>query len=188
MEKQRKRCPVITLSPEPVSLPSVRLLIPGSLSSVSHSLNSVGETLKLEINTSTLSINMPTQITCWHSVGWYFIKRRQLRASLVVQWLRIHLPMQGTRVRALVQEDPTCRGATKPVRHNYWACTLEPANHNYWAREPQILKPARHKYWRLHTTNTEAHIPQILKPAHLEPVLHSKRSHHNEKPAHRNKE
>ena len=42
-----------------------------------------------------------------------------LRASLVAQWLRICLPMQGTRVRALVQEDPTCCGATKPVRHNY---------------------------------------------------------------------
>ena len=41
------------------------------------------------------------------------------RTSLVVQWLRIHLPMQGTRVQALVWEDPTCRGATKPVRHNY---------------------------------------------------------------------
>ena len=40
-------------------------------------------------------------------------------ASLVAQWLRIYLPMQGTRVRSLVQEDPTCRGATKPVRHNY---------------------------------------------------------------------
>ena len=40
-------------------------------------------------------------------------------ASLVVQWLRIRLPMQGTRVRALVWEDPTCRGATKPVSHNY---------------------------------------------------------------------
>ena len=39
--------------------------------------------------------------------------------SLVTQWLRIHLPMQGTQVRALVQEDPTCRGATKPVCHNY---------------------------------------------------------------------
>ena len=39
--------------------------------------------------------------------------------SLVAQWLRICLPMQGTRVRALVWEDPTCRGATKPVRHNY---------------------------------------------------------------------
>ena len=39
--------------------------------------------------------------------------------SLVAQWLGIRLPMQGTRVRALAQEDPTCRGATKPVRHNY---------------------------------------------------------------------
>ena len=39
--------------------------------------------------------------------------------SLVAQWLGIHLPMQGTRVRALVLEDPTCRGATKPVCHNY---------------------------------------------------------------------
>ena len=41
------------------------------------------------------------------------------RASLVVQWLRIRLPMQGTQVRALVWEDPTCRGATKLMRHNY---------------------------------------------------------------------
>ena len=40
-------------------------------------------------------------------------------ASLVAQWLRICLPMQGTRVRALVWEDPTCRGATRPVSHNY---------------------------------------------------------------------
>ena len=41
------------------------------------------------------------------------------RASLVAQWLRIRLPMQGTRVRALVWEDPTCHGATRPVSHNY---------------------------------------------------------------------
>ena len=27
-------------------------------------------------------------------------------ASMVVQWLRIHLPMQETWVRSLVQEDP----------------------------------------------------------------------------------
>ena len=45
--------------------------------------------------------------------------KSQDRASLVVQWLRIRLPMQGTRVRALVWEDPTCRGATGPVSHNY---------------------------------------------------------------------
>ncbi|KAJ8791168.1 hypothetical protein J1605_020731 [Eschrichtius robustus] len=42
-----------------------------------------------------------------------------LGASQVVQWLRIHLPMQGTRVQALVREDPTCHRATNPVRHNY---------------------------------------------------------------------
>ena len=41
------------------------------------------------------------------------------RASLVAQWLRIHLPMQGTRVRALVREDPTCHGAAKPMHHDY---------------------------------------------------------------------
>ena len=40
-------------------------------------------------------------------------------ASLVAQWLQIRLPMQGTRVRALVQEDPTYRRATKLLCHNY---------------------------------------------------------------------
>ena len=72
--------------------------------------------------------------------------------------------MQGTWVWALVQEDPTCGGATKPVHGNYWACALGPTSHNYWA-----------------------HVPQLQKPARLEPVLH-KRSHRNEKPAHRNDE
>ena len=59
------------------------------------------------------------------------IKEDQSRASLVVQWLRIRLPMQETRVRALVREDPTCRGATKPVCRNYSACTVKPMSHNY---------------------------------------------------------
>ena len=40
------------------------------------------------------------------------------RASLVAQWLRICLLIQGTRVRALAWEDPTCRGAAGPVSHN----------------------------------------------------------------------
>ena len=80
---------------------------------------------------------------------------RQLKinwgTSLVVQWLRICLPVQGTQVQSLVREDPTCCGATKPVRHNYWACML-----------------------------------QLLRPACLDPMLHNKRSHCNEKPVHRN--
>ena len=61
--------------------------------------------------------------------------------------------MRGTWVQALVREDPTCRGATKPVRHSY-----------------------------------RAHMPQLLKPLRLEPVLCNKRSHRNEKPMHRNEE
>ena len=73
----------------------------------------------------------------------YMLLKTHFRTSLVVLWLRIRLLMQGTRVRALVREDPTCRRAAKPVRHNYWACTLDPASHNYRARVPQLLKPAR---------------------------------------------
>ena len=46
-------------------------------------------------------------------------KHHKLGVSLVVQLLRIHLPMRETQVRLLVGEDPTCHGATKPVRHNY---------------------------------------------------------------------
>ena len=75
------------------------------------------------------------------------------QASLVAQWLRIRLPMQGTQVCALVREDPTCRRATKPVCHNYWACALEPASHNYWsprattteARAPRAPAPQQEK-------------------------------------------
>ena len=45
--------------------------------------------------------------------------KKDNKASLVAQWLRIGLPKQGTRVPSLVWEDPTHRGATKPVHHNY---------------------------------------------------------------------
>ena len=44
---------------------------------------------------------------------------------LVVQWIRIRLPVQGTRVWSLVQEDSPCRGATKPMCHSYWARVLQ---------------------------------------------------------------
>ena len=71
--------------------------------------------------------------TIWWKTLIYTSKKLKIGTSLVAQWLRIHKPMQGTRVQALVWEDPTCRGATKPVRHNYWACALEPASHNYWS-------------------------------------------------------
>ena len=66
--------------------------------------------------------------------------------SLVAQLLGICLPMQGTRVRALVWEDPTCRGATGPVGHNYWACAsgaCAPQQERPWQWE------ARAPWWRV---------------------------------------
>ena len=61
-----------------------------------------------------------------------YFKNKLSGTSLVAQWLRIRLPVQGTRVRA--------------------------------------------------------HVAHLLKPARLEPVLRNKRSHRNEKPAHRNEQ
>ena len=40
------------------------------------------------------------------------------RTSLMAQCLRTCLPMQGMWVQSLVQEDPTCLGATKPMDHS----------------------------------------------------------------------
>ena len=77
---------------------------------------------------------------------WNWCKMRNGGASLVAQWLRVCLPMQETRVQALVWEDPTCRGATRPVSHNYWACVSG-------ACAPQRERPrqweARAPRWRV---------------------------------------
>ena len=46
-------------------------------------------------------------------------KKTDLWVSLVVQWVRILLPMQGTQLRSLAQENSTCHWAIKPVCRNY---------------------------------------------------------------------
>ena len=38
--------------------------------------------------------------------------------SLLVQGVRIRLPMQGTLVQSLIREDSTCHGVAKPEHHN----------------------------------------------------------------------
>ena len=68
----------------------------------------------------------PIYILLWNWSVW---------ASLVVQWLRICLPMQGTRFQFLVWEDPTCLGATKPEFCNYWSPS---------AREPVLGNKRSH--------------------------------------------
>ena len=76
-------------------------------------------------------------------------------ASLVVHWLRICLPMQGTQVWSLVQEDPTCCRATKLL------------SHNYWAHVPHLLKPACQELVLCHKRNylkREGHAQQRREP------------------------
>ena len=71
--------------------------------------------------------------------------------------------MQETRVRSLVQEDPTCRGETKPMRHNYWACALEPGNCNCWAHTQQPPKAKQLRASALQREKPpqwEAHVPK----------------------------
>ena len=47
---------------------------------------------------------LPAMRTWKHRVAQLLHKEAEPRTSLVVQWLRHHLPMQGTQVRSLVQE------------------------------------------------------------------------------------
>ena len=59
-------------------------------------------------------------------------------ASLLVQWLGVHLPVKWTWVPSLVPENPTCFRATQPMCHNYWAC--EPWNPRSATRETTAMR------------------------------------------------
>ena len=86
----------------------------------------------------------------WNMRSLYFWKTKVIfkvqGASLVIQWKpgpRISLAMYRAPVRSLVQEDSTCHGATKPMRHNYWSpCALEIGLHNKRSHHSE-------KRWRL---------------------------------------
>ena len=54
--------------------------------------------------------------------------KNQSQTFLVVQWLRICLPMQRTRIQSLVPEDGTC-------------CGTIPMHHSYEARAPEACAP-----------------------------------------------
>ena len=73
---------------------------------------------------------------CFWGIRW------KIGASLVAQWLRISLPMQGTWVWALVWEDSHMPQSS-------------------WARAPQLLSP--------HPTTAEAHAPRARAPQQEKP-------------------
>ena len=68
--------------------------------------------------------------------------KAQKETCLVAEWVRIRMPMQGTQVRSLVQEDTISCRATKPMHCNYpghlpRAChTHKQPAHGNWREEP----------------------------------------------------
>ena len=92
-------------------------------------LVNIGKIKKIQIEEWTVqqgkpekNVNDYTELICFRITHY---KRQPSEIPLVVQWLRICLPMQGSRVQSLVQKDPTCLGAAEPVSHNYGTWALE---------------------------------------------------------------
>ena len=71
-----------------------------------------------------------------------FKKTHSFRASMVVQWLRIHLPMQGIWVQSQIREDPTCHEAISLCTTTEALEPLEPVPGN--KRSHHNEKPAHH--------------------------------------------
>ena len=94
--------------------------------------------LFLHSNLVTPSPSSPHFTHIWHR-----------RTSLVVEWIRIHLPTQGTWVQSLVWEDSIlcratslCAMTTKPALQSPQATTTEPMGYNY--RSLHALGPVHH--------------------------------------------
>ena len=75
------------------------------------------------------------------------LKSKRNGASLVPQWLRIRLPVQGTRVQAPVGKTPhaaeqlsPCATTTEPVLYSPRATTAEPA-----CLEPMLRNKRSHR-------------------------------------------
>ena len=110
---------------------------------------------------------------------WYSNKKMKNRASLVIQWLRICLPMQETWVWSLVWEDPTSRGATKPMFHNFWTCALEPGGLHYWSLStPEFVLCSKRSPCNenpVHHNQSSPYLPLLEKsPCYNEDPAHPK--------------
>ena len=124
-------------------LPSHLLPIHPSIWSLSHFLKEVFPTSQPppsspyhELSKSHLYF-LPGLITTFNS------KYCWCGACLAVQFLRTHLPVQGTWVQSLVWDDSTCLGTTKP--QNYWAHAPEPLVATTEPTHPRACAPQREK-------------------------------------------
>ena len=112
---------------------------------------SLGEGKFGNMHCRPLTTDLSFHPAMFHSILRIYPKKQWDLCSIILglPWLRIHLPTRETWVQSSVQEDSMCQRATNPMHHNYWSLNvLEPTSSNY-----------------------RAHVLQLLKPAHLQPVL-----------------
>ena len=81
----------------------------------------------------TCERDLEGEVDCHTEVrGNNLLDQRRSETSLVVQGLSIYPMGQETQVQSLVQEDPTCCRAAKPVRHAPRACGLQGREPPQW--------------------------------------------------------
>ena len=87
---------------------------------------------------------------------------------MVVQWLRIYLPVPGTWVQSLFWEDPIGHEATKPLGQNCWSSC------NPWVHTLQQEKPQQ---WGAHTLQQRVALTHCKwkKPSHSDDDRHSQK-------------
>ena len=93
-----------------------------------------------------------------------YFEKYQYQASLMVQWLKIHLPIPGTWVLSLLQDNPTCHVAAKLECHNSWSLCAQglcSTTREAWApqleRRPHSLQLAKaYQQWRPSTARNKS--------------------------------
>ena len=99
------------------------------------------------------------------------LKNVRPRTPLVIQWTKIHLPMQRTWVWSLVWEDSTCCKVTKPVLRSYWAYTATNEAHTLL-----LLS--------LHAATTETRVPRVCAPPREDTAVRSPHTAMKSSPIH----
>ena len=84
----------------------------------------------------------------------FWIKIHMVWTSLVAQWIRTLLSMQGTWFNSCSRKTPHVKEQLEPTCHDYWSLPV----------------------LGLMSLNYRAHMLHLLKPPCPEPLLHNKRS------------
>ena len=90
------------------------------------------------------------------------------RASLVVQWLRIHLPVHGTQAPSLVGEDPPATEQLNPCPMTAEPVCLDPL---FCKERRHCRKNPTHRKWKIAPTHCNVREPTCSSEDPVQPKL-----------------